>query len=374
MAGRLWTAAPPGSIDPPMIRARDRKSRAVHAAMVMAAHLAAVMGPARAQEIATVPPPEDPAATEAPEIPPKEARLIRDGKVVEAQRQFLRRIRNVRNVQQRARMTQDFALFVYRETPALDDDTGALLLDLLLQAIDGFRLSVGGDDPIVATALMQRAEVERLLHSENPASWTDVAYQQAYRIRYARLGPAATETLSSLVPLAEVRSLPSRVGDDPEAVESAASLLRQVIERAGTLPDSDDVRQLRQDAESALNRLDKRYGKTVMRGRRPRIRLPLVDASCPAATLQDAIILSGRQSALDAVRMRFRKAGLDLQPCGALMVLPLGPGTDPTPVLGILSEISAGRVEGVGIGLNDARPEASGVPEPADPLLLPIEP
>lgn len=357
-----------------MIRAGDRKSRAVHAAMLLAAHLAAVMGPAQAQEVAPVPPPEDPATTEAPGIAPKEARLVRDGKVVEAQRQFLRRIRTVRNVEQRARMTQDFALFVYRDTPALDDDIGALILDLLQQAIDGFRLSVGGDDPIVATALMQRAEVERLLHPEDPASWADVAYQQAYRIRYGRLGPAAAETLSSLVPLAEIRSLRSRVGDDPEAVESTASLLRQVIERAGALPDSDEVRQLRQDAESALKRLDERYGKTVMRGRRPRIQLPLADATCPAATLQDAIILSGRQPALDAVRIRFRKAGLDLQPCGALMVLPLGPGTDPTPVLGILSDISAGRVEGVGIGLNDARPTRTVVSDPADPLLPLIEP
>jgi hypothetical protein len=297
------------------------------------------------------------------DIPSKEAALVRAGKVREAHRLYLRRTEKVRAIDSRAEAAQRFALYVFRESPALSEDIAALILDLLQEAVDGFRLSLGVDAPEVATALMQRAEVERLIRPDNPATWADVAYQQAYRIRYARLGPSAPETLAALMSLAEVQSLPSRVGDDPAAVESVADLLRQVIllTRNAT---GEEAAALGQDAEGALTRLEALYGGRMMQGRSPRIAAAKAGAACPAAALQDAIVLSGDRGALEGVRTRFRKAGLDLQPCGALLIFPLGPGTDPTPVLGILSDISAGRVTGVTIGLSGAPTDAQ-PPAPA---------
>lgn len=296
------------------------------------------------------------------DIPPKEAALVRTGKSGEAHRLYLRRTGKVRSIESRAEAAQRFALYVYSESPTLSDDIGGIILDLLQEAVDGFRLSLGVDAPEVATALMQRAEVERLMRPDDPAAWADIAYQQAYRIRYARLGPSAPETLAALMSLADVQSLPSRVGDDPSAVESAADLLRQIILLTKNAT-AEETAALGQDAERALARLETRYGGQTMRGRHPRIAAAQASAACPAASLQDAIVLSGNESALAGVRTRFRKAGLDLQPCGALLIFPLGPGTDPTPVLGILSDISAGRVPGVTIGLSatpaDAPPTAS---------------
>ncbi|MGC6331329.1 hypothetical protein [Rhizorhabdus sp. FW153] len=303
------------------------------------------------------------AAVAPADIPPKEAALVRAGKVSEARRLYLRRTGKVRKIDARSEAAQRFALFVYRESPALSDETGAIILDLLQEAVDGFRLSLGVDAPEVATALMQRAEVERLLNAEDPAAWTDIAYQQAYRIRYARLGPSAPETLAALISLAEIQALPSRVGDDPASVESVADVLRQVMLLTRSASDEEAL-ALRQDAERALARLESRYGGQTMRGRRPRIAAAQASAACPAASLQDSIVLSGETAGLQGVRTRFRKAGLDLQPCGALLIFPLGPGTDPTPVLGILSDISAGRVPGVTIGLSGAPVEA---PSPALP-------
>ncbi len=306
------------------------------------------------------------APSSPPDVPPKEAALVRDGKIREAHSLYLRRTGKVRAINSRAEAAQRFALFVYRESPGLSDATGAVILDLLQEAIDGFRLALGVDAPEVATALMQRAEVERLMHPEDPAAWADIAYQQAYRIRYARFGPAAPETLAALLSLAEVQSKPSRVGDDPAAVEAAADLLRQIILLTRSSM-ADEAMTLHEDAQQALNRLERRYSDQTMRGRRPRIAAAQASAACPAASLQDAIVLSGDGNALQTVRSRFRKAGLDLQPCGALLIFPLGPGTDPTPVLGILSDISAGRVPGVAIGLSGAPADTPAPVMPARP-------
>jgi hypothetical protein len=74
---------------------------------------------------------------------------------------------------------------------------------------------------------------------------------------------------------------------------------------------------------------------------------------CATTDLHDAIIFSGEPTALQTVRNRFRKAKLSLEPCGSMLVFPIGPGVDPTPVLDLLTEISAGRMKGVRMGLGD---------------------
>ncbi|MES2495353.1 MAG: hypothetical protein V4618_04530 [Pseudomonadota bacterium] len=280
----------------------------------------------------------------------RELAMIRQGRLTEAERSFARKLASQRTPRDRAALMGCFAIHLFQLAPTLDDATSAKVLDYLERSVDGYRLVLGADHPEVATALIRRAEVERLLHPENPAPWTDLAYQQAYRIRSLRLGGTSLVTLSTLIPIAELKALPSRAKGDPAEIEAAADLLRQVIKSAAAGQDS-QATSLHSDAVEALKRLDVTYGGGQPGARRPRI--IAAPPQCATAGLSDAIVFSGEPGPLQSLRDSFRKARLDLEPCGSTMVFRLGPGVDPSPVLDLLTDISAGRMKGVRMGLGD---------------------
>ena len=282
----------------------------------------------------------------------REVSLFRRGRTAEAERTLPRRMAAEREGVKRADLLEAFGVQLFKTAPKLDATTSAKVLDYLGRAVDAYRLTLGKDDPEVAMALVRRAEVERLIHPEEPASWVDPAYQQAYQIRFAKLGHTAIETLSTMIPMAQMQALPSRAKGDPAAVESALSLLRQVQEEAARSTDP-RAAQLRDDAVAAMQALDGVYGSaTPTNGAAsPQVRGALASALCP--TSGDAIIFSGQDNGLKMVRDSFRKANLRLVECRGMLIFQLGKGIDPSPVINLISEISAGRVPGVRLGLSE---------------------
>lgn len=280
----------------------------------------------------------------------REASLFRKGRISEAERTLRRRMAAEREPVKRVDLLEAFGVQLFNDAPKLDAATTAKILDYLERAVDGYRLTLGKDDPEVATALVRRAEVERLIHPDDPAAWADLAYRQAYQIRFAKLGSTAIETLSTMIPMAQMQALPSRAKGDPAAVESAVSLLRQVQEEASRLTDP-RAEQLREDAIAAMRTLDGVYASAPPAPGRRQVMGALAAATCP--TSGDTIIFSGQDSALAIVRADFRKAKLRLTECRGMLFFQLGPGIDPSPVLGLISEISAGRMPGVRLGLSE---------------------
>lgn len=304
--------------------------------------------------------------THAETLLTREIEMIRKGRLAEAERAFARKLTAQRTPRARADLMGAFAIQLFQQAPALDDATSARVLDYLERSVDGYRLVLGTDHPEVATALIRRAEVERMLHPDDPALWTDLAYQQAYRIRLQRFGGSSLATLSALIPMAELKALPSRSKNDPAEIEAAAGLLRQVIEGTALSQDS-EAEALRSDALAALKRLDSVYGAGGPGAQRPQIMGNGAAQQCADTDLSDAIIFSGEAAALQTLRDRFRKARLNLKPCWSMMVFNLGPGVDPSPVLDLLTDISAGRMKGVRMGLGSdsaATPPPPPLPEP----------
>jgi len=293
-----------------------------------------------------------------------ESELIRKGRIKEAERSLSRKMAAERRPQDRADMIEAFGIRLFTDSPLLDETTAALALDYLERAVDAYRLVLGVDHPEVASAMVRRAEVERLLHPADPAPWVDLAYEQAYRIRYRRLGPASPLTLSTLIPMAELKALRSK--GDPAAIEAAAALLHQAADGAGPAGGA-EAEAVRSDALAQLRRLDESYGAGQPGGPRPQILTGGGTIRCGAGDLNDALVFSGEATALDKLRAQFRQAGLDLKPCGPMLFLELGGDVDPSPVIDLLTDISAGRIAGVRMGLSesgaDTPPQTSPTPD-----------
>lgn len=276
--------------------------------------------------------------------------LARKGRLKEAQRVFDRRLALQKTPIARADLIEAFGVELYG---AADPNQRAMIeasLDYLTRGADAYRLIFGNDHPELATALVRKAEVERVLRPDNPHPSADIAYESAYRIRLAKLGPTALPTLSTLIPMAQLRALPSRADGDLDKIESAAALLRQVVgATAGSA--SPEAMILHADAMQALQALDAAYGAGQPSGRRPQILLPNISQACGAGGPDDIMVFSGDADALRIVRERFSRARLITRPCGAALLFPLGPGVDPSPVLDLLSMISAGRMKGVRVNL-----------------------
>lgn len=293
----------------------------------------------------------------------REIAMIRKGRLAEAERSFSRKLAAQRSPRARADLTGDFAVELFLNAPELDDATSTKVLGYLELAVDAYRLVLGVDSPETATALIRRAEVERLLHPADPAPWADMAYEQAYRIRFQRFGGSSPITLSTLIPMAELKALPSRAKGDPAEIEAAAALLRQVVETAATSMDG-EAAKLRAEAQQALERLDAAYGDGRPGERRPEIMTAGAARQCGVADLHEAIIFSGEPAALQTLRDRFQKANLSLASCGSMLVFPIGPGVDPTPVVDLLTDISAGRMKGVRMGLGEDGAASAAPPPP----------
>ncbi|WP_347271206.1 hypothetical protein [Rhizorhabdus histidinilytica] len=294
----------------------------------------------------------------------REIAMIRKGRLDEAERLLSRDMAAERSPRVRADLLAAFATQLFLNAPKLDDPTSALVLDYLDRVVNAYRLVLGAGDPEVATALIRRAEVERLLHPDDPAPWTDSAYQQAYRIRFERLGATSPVTLGTLIPMAELAALPSRSQGDPAKIEAAAAMLRQAVEGTAAVQD-DSARVVHAEALATLQRLEAVYGAGRPDGPRPQIMTAGAARQCAGVDLNDAIIFSGEPAPLDLLRDRFGKAGLILLPCGSMLAFPLGPGVDPTPVLDLLTDISAGRIKGLYMGLRNPSETPASLPDGA---------
>lgn len=277
--------------------------------------------------------------------------LVRKGKLREAQRSLDRKIAMQKTPLDRADLLEAFGVQLYDATPTLEQrNLLEAALDYLARAAMAYRMLLGNDHPDFATALVRQAEMERLLQPEEPSLSTDVAYETAYRIRAARLGANALATLSLLVPMAQLKALPSRANGDPDKIEGAAGLLHQVLDATSGSLDP-QASALHVEAVQALQTLDAQHGGGLTGGRRPRILAAGVTAACRETSMDDVMAFSGEASALQVVRDRFAKARLKLRPCGAALLFPFTPGVDPSPVLDLLTDISAGRMKGVRMDL-----------------------
>lgn len=282
----------------------------------------------------------------------REVDLAKRGRMAEAERSLSRRMTATRDGQARADLIEAFAIGLYAAAPTLDHAMSVRAGDYFERAVSAYVQALGDDDPEVATALVRRAELERLVHAQEPQAWADSAYQRAYRIRRARLGPTAPTTLSTLIPMAELMVLPSRAKGDGTSVEAAASLLRQVIEGTGQSRDPGAIR-LRSDAFEAMQRLQLLYGAAPGTPH-PRISDATIQP-CRDRIADDALVFVGNADSLEMLATRFRRAQLDLVPCGSALVFELAPGVDPGPVLGLLTDIASGKIRGVHMGLAEAR-------------------
>ncbi|KRB85714.1 hypothetical protein ASE00_02750 [Sphingomonas sp. Root710] len=279
--------------------------------------------------------------------------LARKSRLKEAQRAFDRKLAAQKTPIARADLIEAFGVELYATA---DPGQRAMIetsLDYLVRGADAYRLILGSDHPELATALVRQAEVERQLRPDNPDPSADIAYESAYRIRLAKLGATALPTLSTLIPMAQLKALPSRADGDPDKIESAAALLRQVADATASSTDPEAM-TLHTDAMQALQTLDAAYGAGQPSGRRPQILLPDISQGCGASGPDDVMVFSGDADALRIVRDRFAKARLITRPCGAALLFPLGPGVDPFPVLDLLNSISAGRMKGVRVNLIEA--------------------
>ncbi|KKC24503.1 hypothetical protein [Sphingomonas sp. SRS2] len=277
--------------------------------------------------------------------------LARKGRLKEAQRSLDRKLAAQKAPLARADLIEAFGVELYGATASVEQRAAIeASLDYLSRGVDAYRLLLGNDHVEVATALVRRAELERLLRPENPRLSTDVDYQTAYRIRIAKLGANAPITLSTLIPMAQLMALPSRANGDPDKIEGAAALLRQVIDgTAGS--DDPQMRALHAEAAATLQELDTAYGAALPSGRRLQLLIPNAARACGAASADDVMVFSGDSDGLRVIRQRFAKARLSLRPCGDLLLFTLSPGTDPSPVLDLLGDISAGRMKGVRMNL-----------------------
>jgi hypothetical protein len=114
-----------------------------------------------------------------------------------------------------------------RENP--DPAMRQLAITYLRRVVDASSAAFGPDDPEVALSLNDFADAVRTLSPDAPPQEVDVAYERAYRIRLARLGPTDAETAASLAYLATVRGLPSRLAGDRAKLDEAVSMFREAI-------------------------------------------------------------------------------------------------------------------------------------------------
>jgi len=310
---------------------------------------------------AATPETEEMSPARARALLPQETAMIAKGRLRDAERSLSRKISAARKPKDRADLTEAFGIQLFAAAPKLDDASSAMVLAYLERAVDAYRLVLGTEHPEVATALVRRAEVERLIHPADPAPWVDLAYEQAFRIRSDRLGATSTTTLSTLIPMAEMKVL--RAQGSVEDIEAAAAMLNQVADATAQQSDNDSA-ALHKEALERLRGLQALYAAAPAGERRPQIIAQSGLSRCTAAALTDMLIFSGKPAALEKLRGQFRKAGLDPQPCGAMLTLGLGPGVDPSPVLDLLTDISAGRVPGVRIGLSAVEPPEAEAPQP----------
>jgi hypothetical protein len=132
-------------------------------------------------------------------------------------------------------------------------------LPYLEAAIPAYRAAFGDAHPEVAVALNSYADVQLALHEDNPPQSADAAYDEAYRIRLAALGPSNVETLASLRYLLRVRGLPSQLRGDRARIEALAGLFRQLIAQS-----PNDPRARHESAPYARMALARMYAQNGM--------------------------------------------------------------------------------------------------------------
>ena len=111
-------------------------------------------------------------------------------------------------------------------------------LSYLEAAIPAYRVAFGDAHPEVAVALNSYADAQLALHEDDPPQSAQAAYEEAYRIRLAALGPTNFETLASLRYLARISGHPSITRGDRARIDAAAGLFRQLIAQSPNDPES----------------------------------------------------------------------------------------------------------------------------------------
>jgi|GEM_PF-2148717 len=120
-----------------------------------------------------------------------------------------------------------FGVLLYTEgLRSPDDELRRRSLPYLQRAVQAYRAAFGPSHPEVALALNSYADVHTALNPDDPPPAAEAALEEAYNIRVSSLGHANHETLSSLLRLAELRSLPSRTRGDPAKIAAAAAMFR----------------------------------------------------------------------------------------------------------------------------------------------------
>jgi tetratricopeptide (TPR) repeat protein len=128
-----------------------------------------------------------------------------------------------------ADLIEAFGVGLYSLSEGASDRLRDAAIPYLEAAIAAYREAFGPNHAEVAVALHSYADAQLQLHPDDPPESADAAYEEAYRIRLAALGPSNIETRAALQNLARLRSLPSRTQGDRGRIEATAALYRQLI-------------------------------------------------------------------------------------------------------------------------------------------------
>lgn len=134
-------------------------------------------------------------------------------------------------------------------------------LPYLQAAIPAYRAAFGPAHPEVALALNSYADLQLVLHEDNPPESAEAALEEACRIRVAALGPGNRETLASLRYLAAARGHPARTRGDRARIEASAGLFRQLLARS-----TNDARLNYESAPHVHIAFARMYAKNGMTG------------------------------------------------------------------------------------------------------------
>jgi hypothetical protein len=165
---------------------------------------------------------------------------IASGDVSGAQQLFERMLARARSVHGRNSVQEaDLLLSFGAMMHAAGDDAEDPRLRALggtyaARAVPAYRAAFGADHPEVAIALNSHADILRLAAPDDPPVEAERDMEEAYRIRLAALGPGHSETIWTMLYLADIRAAPARVRRNPALVDAAAAEL----ERAAALAEA----------------------------------------------------------------------------------------------------------------------------------------
>jgi hypothetical protein len=163
-----------------------------------------------------------------------------------------------------------YVLSVDSDNPRLRGES----LPYLEAAIPAYRAAFGNAHPEVALALNSYADVQLILHPDDPPESAVAALDEAYGMRLNALGATNIETLATLRNLARLRGHPARTRGNRALIEASARLFRLLVAR------SSDDRQLGDESgPSARTAFARMYARNRLpREAREQLRLGIAQA------------------------------------------------------------------------------------------------